>query len=91
MVLDPAELPDDISALKAMLIAADRRTRDLGLEIESLKLTIAKLQHERFGPTSERARLLDQLELQLGELMEHVSQTATADEIAAAQSQTSRI
>jgi transposase len=85
MALDPEELPDDISALKAMLIAADRRTRDLGAEIESLKLTIAKLQHDRFGPSSERARLLDQLELQLGELMEHAAQTETAAEIAALQ------
>jgi transposase len=87
MALDPAELPDDIGTLKALLIAADRRTRDLGAEIETLKLTIAKLQHERFGPSSERARLLDQLELQLGELVEHVAQAATADEIATAQPQ----
>jgi len=106
MALDPAELPDDVSALKALLIAAERRAvdaekaaaeaektaadaerkkRDLAAEIETLKLTIAKLQHERFGPSSERARLLDQLELQLGELIEHVAQAATADEIAAAQ------
>jgi transposase len=64
---------------------AERKKRDLAAEIETLKLTIAKLQHERFGPSSERARLLDQLELQLGELIEHVAQAATADEIAAAQ------
>jgi transposase len=90
MALDPAELPDDIAALKALLILADRHARDLDAEIENLKLTIAKLQHERFGPSSERARLLDQLELQLGELIEHVAQAATADEIGAAQSPTSR-
>jgi hypothetical protein len=90
MALDPAELPDDVGALKPLLIAADRRTRDLGAEIESLKLTIAKLQHDRFGPSSERARLLDQLELQLGELIEHVGQTATTDEIAVAQAQMSQ-
>src|SRR5262245_62762597 len=97
MALDPAELPDDIGALKAMLIAAERRAadaerkkRDLDAEIAALKLTIAKMQHERFGPSSERARLLDQLELQLGELIEHVAQTATADEITEAQAQTSQ-
>ena len=56
MALDPALLPDDIVALKAMLVAADRHARDLDAEIETLKLTIAKLQHERFGPSSERAR-----------------------------------
>jgi IS66 Orf2 like protein len=52
MLLDPAQLPDDIAALKALLIAADKRAvvaeaRATGLdgEIETLKLTIAKLQH----------------------------------------------
>lgn len=87
MTLDPAQLPDDIVSLKAMLIAAAHRVNDLDADIENLKLTIAKLQHERFGPSSERgARLLDQLELQLGELVEQVAQNAAADEIAASQS-----
>lgn len=90
MPLDPHELPDDVEALRAMLIAADKRAvdaearaSDLDAEIENLKLTIAKLQHHRFGSSSERARLLDQLELQLGELVEHRAQETTADEIAA--------
>ena len=70
MTLDPAQLPDDIVSLKAMLIAAAHRANDLDAEIENLKLTIAKLQHEQFGPSSERgARLLEQLELQLGEFL----------------------
>jgi transposase len=87
MTLDPAQLPNDIVSLKAMLIAAAHRVNDLDAEIENLKLTIAKLQHEQFGPSSERgARLLDQLELQLGELVEQVAQNAAADEIAASQS-----
>src|SRR4026209_1391884 len=99
MAVDPSQLPDDVTTLKALLIAAERRAadaektaadaekkkRDLAAEIETLKLTIAKLQHERFGPSSERARLLDQLEVQLGEVVETVAQAATADEIAAAQ------
>ena len=84
MTLDPAQLPDDIVSLKAMLIAAAHRVNDLDAEIENLKLTIAKLQHERFGPSSERgARLLDQLELQLGELVERRAQEEAAAEIAA--------
>jgi transposase len=86
MTLDPAQLPDDTASLKAMLIAAAHRVNDLDAEIESLKLTIAKLQHEQFGPSSERgARLLDQLELQLGELVEQLAQNAAADAIAASQ------
>jgi transposase len=84
MTLDPAQLPDDIVSLKAMLIAAARRVNDLDAEIENLKLTIAKLQHEQFGPSSERgARLLEQLELQLGELVERRAQEEAAAEIAA--------
>ena len=65
MVLDPAALPDDVAALKAMLIAADKRAvvaearaHDLDAEIETLKLTIAKLQHDRFGNSSERTSVL---------------------------------
>jgi transposase len=92
MTLDPAQLPDDVATLKAMLIAASKcaldaetRVKDLDAEIEHLKLTIAKLQHERFGPSSERARLLDQLELQLGELVEKVAQNAATEASAASQ------
>ncbi len=90
MELDPAILPNDIAALKAMLIAttkradeAETRANSLDAEIANLKLTIAKLQHSKFGSSSERARLLDQLELQLSELEEQVAQNAAADEIAA--------
>ncbi len=54
------------------------------LEIEHLKLLLAKARREQFGQTSERGkRLIDQLELQLGELEE----TAAEDETAAAAAQ----
>ena len=86
MAIDPAELPDDIAALKALLIAASIKVDDLDAEIENLKLTIAKLQHDQYGKSSERTSvLMDQLELQLGELVERRAQEKTADEIAAAQ------
>ena len=79
-----------------MLIAADKRAvvaearaHDLDAEIETLKLTIAKLQHDRFGDRSERTSvLMDQLELQLGELVERRAQETATDEIAAAQTAT---
>ena len=69
-------LPDDIDALRAALLAErtarhEAEARATGAEalIAHLKLLIAKLQRDRFGPTSERSRrLLDQLELQLEEL-----------------------
>jgi transposase len=83
MSLDPAQLPDDIATLKAMLVASEARVVDAQAEIENLKLTIAKMQRDRFGASSERGRkLLDQLELQLAELEERQAQDDVADEIA---------
>jgi transposase len=69
-------LPDDIDALRAALLAertarheAEARATGAEAMIAHLKLLIAKLERDRFGPTSERSRrLLDQLELQLEEL-----------------------
>jgi transposase len=91
-----SDLPDDIATLKAALVAARvhaaqvetelaaaqaQRSADQAL-IAHLKLVIAKLNRERFGPRAERtARLLDQLELQLEEL----EAAATEDELAAEQ------
>jgi transposase len=80
-------LPNDIEALKAILLAerlAHRiELRDQALLIEKLKQRIAKLQHERFGQSSERRALLDQLELQLFQLEEDQAQAETTEEIAA--------
>ena len=82
-----AALPDDIDALKAALLAARaeaaaavaRCSSDQAL-IAHLKLEIAKLNRDRFGPRSERTtRLLDQMEFQLEEL----EASATEDDLAA--------
>ncbi|MFO1157312.1 MAG: IS66 family transposase [Reyranellaceae bacterium] len=82
-------LPDDIETLKVMLLAERQayrvELRDQALLIEKLKHRIAKLQHERFGQSSERRALLDQLELQLFALEEDQSQAETAEEIAGPQ------
>ena len=76
MSSDTDILSYDIDALRAAL-AAERAARQsaearaMGAEamIAHLKLLIAKLQRDRFGPTPERSRrLLDQLEPQLEEL-----------------------
>ena len=90
MALDPAQLPDDVATLKAMLgieraarAVTEARALDLDAEIANLKLTIAKLQRDKFGSSSERGAKLDQLELQLGELVEQAAQTKAAAEIAA--------
>src|SRR5436190_2121399 len=83
MTLDPTQLPDDIATLKAMVIAAERKASDRGLEIEALKLTIAKLQRNTFGASSESGKkLLDQLELQLAELEEGMAEDKATAAIA---------
>ena len=51
------------------------------LEIERLKLLLAKARRERFGASSERSsRLIEQLELQLAELEETVAEDEAATE-----------
>jgi len=80
-----ASLPDDVATLKAMLLAERAVHR---AELEKLRLTIAKLRHERFGQSSERRALIEQLELQLFELEEDQAQAETKAEIAATASVT---
>jgi len=90
-MLTADSLPDDIDALKALVLAehaarldAEAEARARALMIETLKLKIAKLRHEQYGASSERgARLLEQLELALVDLEETASAQATKDEIAA--------
>jgi transposase len=54
------------------------------LEIERLRLLLAKARRERFGQSAERgARLVEQLELQLAELEETVAEEDAAAELAA--------
>jgi transposase len=86
MAIDPATLPDDVALLKAMLIAsaaradkAEARTADLDAQIAHLKLTIAKMKRADYGASSEKGtRLLDQLEMQLGELVAAASEANVA-------------
>ena len=61
MLLDAASLPDDVGLLKAMLVAAD-------VELEQLRMQVARLRRMAFGHSSERlTREADQLELGLEE------------------------
>ena len=80
-------LPDGVDALKVALVAersarqqAEARASGAEAMVAHLKLVIAKLRRERFGPSAERgSKLLDQLELQLEEL----EASATEDALAA--------
>ena len=78
------DLPDDVEALKALLLAEREAhrvaLREQALNIEQLKQTIAKLRHDRFGPSSERRALLGQLELSLFELEEDQAEAETRHE-----------
>lgn len=82
-MLNAADLPNDIEALKALLLASERRVQErddqvAGLEaqlntrvaeIEHLKLWIAKLRRMQFGRKSEKLdHQVEQLELQLEDL-----------------------
>ena len=70
-----AELPDDIEALKALVLEQRAQLAFNLTEIEHLKLLIAKLKRMQFGRSSERLdREIEQYELRLEEL-----QTAQAE------------
>ena len=91
MAASPDTAPDDIEALKAALSAeraarqlAEARASSAEAMIAHLKLMIAKYKRDRFGQSSERARHLDQLELQLEELEAAASEDALAAEAATA-------
>jgi transposase len=81
-----APLPDDIETLKAMLIAERAEAKTRALLMEQMKFTIAKLRHERFGQSSERGTLLEQLELQLADMEEDASEAEAQAQVAAAAS-----
>jgi len=72
-------------AAEARATAAESEAKYRALLIEKLKYTIAKLRHERFGQSSERSAVLDQLELQLSELQEDTSEAEAVAEAAAEQ------
>jgi transposase len=90
-------LPTDLASAHALIIAqreallaaqahaaaAESEAKYRALLIEKLKFTIAKLRHERFGQSSERGALLDQLELQLADLEEDAAEAETAAQVAA--------
>lgn len=84
--------PDDVAELKAALLRAEAelavaraKAADDQALIAHLKLLIAKLNRDRFGPRAERTtRLLDQLELQLEELETAATEAELAAEQAAA-------
>jgi transposase len=72
-----------LTAAQARATAAESEAQYRALLIEKLKYAIRKLRHERFGQSSERGELLDQLELQLADLEEDAGQAEAAARMAA--------
>ena len=68
--------------VKARNAEAELRVREL--VIEQMKYTIAKLKHERFGQSSERGAVLEQLALRLAEFEEDGSEAEAKAQLAAA-------
>jgi transposase len=87
----PDPSPDDIAALRAALAAeqlarreAEARASGAEAMVAHLKLLIARLKRDKYGASSERGRkLIDQLELELGELVAAASEDAAKAETAA--------
>ena len=83
-MLSAADLPNDIEALKAMLMLRDEQITGLKAqvrtgtaEIEHLKLMIAKLRRMQFGRKSEKLdHQIEQLELQLEDLQADEAEAA---------------
>lgn len=65
----PSALPDDLDALRALVIDQQQRLAQRDSEIEHLKLVIAKLQRMQFGRRGERLdETIGQLQLALEDL-----------------------
>jgi transposase len=92
-------LPDDLETLKQLVRAREAELAQARAEVSSaealiahLRLAIEKMRREMFGPRSERkARLLDQMELQLEELEASAAEDELAAEQAAAAGETSQV
>jgi transposase len=72
-----------LSAAELRATAAENEAQYRALLIEKLKFTIRKLRHDRFGQSSERGALLDQLELQLADLEADAAQAEAVAQMAA--------
>jgi transposase len=87
----PDALPGDLAgahalilAQREMLAAAKSEAKVRALEIERLKLQLAKARREHFGQSSERGKLLvEQLELAIEDLEETQAEEETKAEISA--------
>mgnify|MGYP001562802793 FL=1 len=70
-MLDVHQLPDDVAALKAMIVAREALIESRDARIEALEAQLALLKRRQFGQSSEKLdRAIAQLELKLEDLRE---------------------
>jgi len=90
---DPAAappLPDDVAALKALLLAEQGTAAKLAGQNEQLRAIVKELQRALFGRRSERAAHPDQLELALEDIEQALAQSEAEAEQADATLKASR-
>ena len=64
MAFDPALLPDDVDALKRLIVGMAREAVQADTLIEKLRFELARLKRARFGASSEKlGERVEQLEL----------------------------
>ena len=64
MIADPTQLPDDVDALKRMIVALAQDALHSRTLIEKLRFELARLKRQQFGTSSERMDgRVEQLEL----------------------------
>jgi transposase len=94
--MDAAAFPDldqlDFHALKSLILSQREQLASRDVEIEHLKLLIAKLRRQQFGRSSEkREHQIEQLELRLEELeARRTTETAAVKESAPASTPAAR-
>jgi transposase len=70
---------------------AEAEVRGRELLNEQMKFTIAKLRHERFGQSSERGAVLEQLELSLADIQEDAAEAEAKAQLSAAAAEAATI
>jgi hypothetical protein len=91
--MDAADLPDDIEALKAMVLASRAREQSAEALLLHMRLEILRLRRAQFGQKSERgARLVEQMELSLEDIEGDIAEdVAPADAKSGADDATSQV
>ena len=81
MIADPAHLPDDVDALKRMIVAMAHDAVHARTLIEKLRFELARLKRQQFGASSEKLDgRVEQLELAIEVLETDRAERSTHDE-----------